>query len=573
VLAAVEQRDSEIRAHFGAPANHPWRGVRNGELTIFERQALITAFEACRTAAQVVVDVLDHLGGICGAALDELSPTACSAIAGAIGALPDADLEIDDAVFARLGDPTALEAVVMLNESLTQRDGARTPDPVIDEASQMRPEDALGALARARQVVIVGDPKQLPPTSFFDRLDEPADEEDESADPESILGLALNTFRPARRLRWHYRSRHGSLIAFSNRRFYDDDLIVFPSPRELGGGFGVEYQRIVGTYEGRSNVVEAQAVADAALAFMREHFDLSLGIVAINKTQAELIAHEIDRLVARDRAAADYVQYWEGRLESFFVKNLETVQGDERDVIMISTVYGPDRNGVVHQRFGPINGELGWRRLNVLFTRAKNRLILFSSMDPNDIRLGPETRRGVREFRAYLEYAATGRLEVGDISSREPDSDFEIWVRERLSDHGYEVVPQVGVAGYFIDLAVRHPRNPNGFLLGIECDGASYHRAKSVRDRDRLRQEVLERLGWQLYRVWSTDWFNDPARAFKKLVVHIEGLASRPDLRGSHQVIRLAHGRSEETSGPSGERANEPSRHQGEFRRPLPARP
>jgi very-short-patch-repair endonuclease len=230
--------------------------------------------------------------------------------------------------------------------------------------------------------------------------------------------------------------------------------------------------------------------------------------------------------VARDRFAAEYVQHWEGRLESFFVKNLETVQGDERDVIMISTVYGPDRNGTVHQRFGPINGELGWRRLNVLFTRAKNRLVVFSSMDPNDIRIGPDTRRGVHEFRAYLEYAATGRLEPGQLTNREPDSDFEVCVRDRPMDHGYEVVAQVGVAGYFIDLAVRHPANRSGFLLGIECDGAAYHSAKSVRDRDRLREEVLKRLGWELYRVWCTDWFNNPTQELNKLVTHIEQLAS-----------------------------------------------
>lgn len=153
---------------------------------------------------------------------------------------------------------------------------------VIDEASQMRPEDALGAIARANQVVVVGDPKQLPPTSFFDRLDEPAEEE-ETLDPESILGLALNAFRPARRLRRHYRSRHESLIAFSNRRFYDNDLIVFPSPHEFGDGFGIEYRHVAGTYEGRCNVIEARAVADAAIEFMREHTDLSLGVVAVKR--------------------------------------------------------------------------------------------------------------------------------------------------------------------------------------------------------------------------------------------------------------------------------------------------
>ena len=399
---------------------------------------------------------------------------------------------------------------------------------VIDEASQLRPEDAIGGIIRSKQIVVVGDPKQLPPTNFFNRMEQlpEENEEEEYIDTESILDLALNTFHPARRLRWHYRSRHGSLIAFSNQHFYNNDLIVFPSPYESHNDFGVRRVRVQeGRYHNRTNVPEALKVASDAVSFMGCYSKRSLGIVAMNQAQRELILAEIDRLVATNSEAADYIAQWETSLEPFFVKNLESIQGDERDVIMISTVYGPNESGRVLQRFGPINSDVGWRRLNVLFTRAKEQVVAYSSMDANDILVNETSKRGVKALHDYLEFAATGRLETGEITSREPDSDFEIFVAERLRDHGYEVVPQVGVAGYFIDLAVRHPHQRNGFLLGIECDGATYHSAKSARDRDRLREEVLRNLGWKLYRIWSTDWFSDPRREVRKLIAHIEKLA------------------------------------------------
>jgi hypothetical protein len=360
--------------------------------------------------------------------------------------------------------------------------GPRFDLVLIDEASQMRPEEALGAIARGGQLVVVGDPMQLPPTSFFDRIDRTEDEEideQEIEDRESILDLALAEFRPARNLRWHYRSRHESLIAFSNRHFYND-LIVFPSPldpdrRKRQPRRGVYHHFVGGKYKGRINIEEAQKVAEAALDFMAAEQNKSLGIVTLNQPQSEVLREEIERLVARERAAQDYIGRWTDTLEPFFVKNLENVQGDERDVIFISTVYGPDATtGVVMNRFGPINGIYGHRRLNVLFTRAKDRVEVFTSMKPDDIRPDHDSKQGVRILRDYLEYAESGRLEGGAISGREPDSEFEELVRDRLREKGYEVIPQVGVAGYFIDLAVKHPGR-SGFILGIECDGASYH--------------------------------------------------------------------------------------------------
>ena len=260
---------------------------------------------------------------------------------------------------------------------------------------------------------------------------------------------------------------------------------------------------------------------------MQENPERSLGVVALNQAQRELIQDEIDRMVAHSPEAAAYREHWEETLEPFFVKNLENVQGDERDVIFISVTYGPSEPGAkVLQRFGPINSAIGHRRLNVLFTRAKECVILFSSMDAADVRVEPESRAGVKALNGYLAYAATGRLETGQETGREPDSDFERVVMSELRRRGYTVSPQVGVAGFFIDLGIRHAAWPHGYLLGIECDGATYHSAKSARDRDRLRQEVLERLGWTIYRIWSTDWFNDPTGETHRLVQRIENLAS-----------------------------------------------
>lgn len=402
---------------------------------------------------------------------------------------------------------------------------------LIDEASQMRPEEALGAVARGGQLVVVGDPMQLPPTSFFDRVDRLLDDEideEEIVDNESILDLALAEFRPARSLRWHYRSRHESLIAFSNREFYND-LIVFPSPLDHDRTrrqprLGVFHHFVGGKYKGRINIAEAQKIAEAALELMAAEPDKSLGVVTLNQAQRDVLLEEIERLVPREGSAQKYIERWEDTLEPFFVKNLENVQGDERDVIFISTVYGPDAaTGVVMNRFGPINGIHGHRRLNVLFTRAKDRVEVFTSMKPADIRLDEKSQRGVQVLKAYLEYAETGKLEAGTETAREPESEFEQLVSDRLREKGFEVVPQLGVAGYFIDLAVKHPKR-SGFILGIECDGAGYHSSRSARDRDRLRQQVLERLHWNIYRIWSTDWFQNPEEELARLLRYLNSL-------------------------------------------------
>jgi hypothetical protein len=405
---------------------------------------------------------------------------------------------------------------------------------VMDEASQLRPEDALGALARGKQLVVVGDPKQLPPTNFFDKLMENDDESPEDTPAvvdgvESILGICEHLYRPVRTLRWHYRSRHESLIAFSNSQFYDGRLVVFPSPYKRNSRLGVNYRYVKGgIYKDRRNVPEAERVVDAIVEHMLTCPEESLGVVTLNQTQRELIEDLLDKRVRDVAAVAKYLERHKKDGWEFFVKNLENVQGDERDVIFVSTTFGrPPDGGVVRQFFGPINSNDGWRRLNVLFTRARRRLDLYTSMLPSDVRLEGKVPLGRRALRDYLEYAKSGQLPPGpsNVSDREPDSDFEVSVAEALRQNGYEAQPQIGVAGYFVDIGIRHPERKGEFLAGIECDGVTYHSSLSARDRDRIRQEVLENLGWKgrIVRVWSSDWFADPVGQTRRLVHFLEG--------------------------------------------------
>ncbi|WP_114945276.1 DUF3320 domain-containing protein [Microvirga calopogonii] len=426
---------------------------------------------------------------------------------------------------------------------------------VIDEASQMRPEDALGGMLRAEQLVVVGDQKQLPPTDFFSRAGDggshASDEEEdfEDLDDESILEACQKTFRQTRLLRWHYRSRCESLISFSNREFYRGELITFPMARP--GSFSVDLIRVDGAYEARRNAAEAQRVAEEAIEFMRRFADEepetipSLGIVAVNSDQRDLIFEEIRRLEADDELVERYREKVAGKGEPVFVKNLENVQGDERDFIFISMTYGPKPGqSQVLQRFGPINGKQGHRRLNVLFSRARIRIALFTSLGSADIKPGETSSEGVHVLKRYLDYAeGRGRAPVEGVGG-EPDSDFEIEVADRLRARGYEIDLQVGVSGFRIDLGVRHPDYPERYLAGVECDGARYHSSKSARDRDRLREEVLCSLGWDIVRVWSTDWFDNPDLQTDRLVKRLEELRAKPI--PAHEEYRFAGSESPE---------------------------
>jgi len=407
---------------------------------------------------------------------------------------------------------------------------------VMDEASQLKPEEALGAIARGKQLIVVGDPKQLPPTTFFDKLGETQDDDDSKEHAAvmqpSILEVCMGHFRPVRTLRWHYRSQHQSLIAFSNARFYRNNLIVFPSPYERSRNLGCKLRYIPGaTYDSQMNIKEANVVVEAVLVHMRERPGDSLGVVTLNLKQRELI----DELLQKRVRDLDYVDAFSQAHEKegfgFFVKNLENVQGDERDVIFISTTFGPaPGTNSVFQRFGPISRHDGWRRLNVLFTRARKSLTVFTSMRPEDIVDGENVPKGRRELRAYLEYLRTGIVPQTTGAEGPPDSDFEIAVMDALERYGYSCTPQLGVAGYRIDLAVNHPRYPGTYLAAIECDGAAYHSGRSARDRDRIRQEILERLGWKgrIQRIWSTDWYRAPAHEIGRLVSWLEKLKAVP---------------------------------------------
>ena len=400
---------------------------------------------------------------------------------------------------------------------------------VMDEASQLRPEEAIVAMARGKQLVVVGDPKQLPPTSFFDRIgDGEVDEEEDTAAAssgmESILDICQQIFTPVRSLRWHYRSHHESLIAFSNHFFYKN-LIIFPSPFPRTADLGVRYRFVNnGIYKDRRNVAEAHRVVESVLEHVLKYPDQSLGIVTLNQTQRDLIEELLDKKFRTFSEASGFVDRWESEGWPFFIKNLENVQGDERDVIFISTTFGKAvGTQSVKQNFGPISRSDGWRRLNVLFTRSRKRIELFTSMSPEDIVVDQNTPLGTKVLRDYLAFAKTGLLVTTDEVEREPDSDFEISVSNVITSLGYEVKPQLGVAGYFIDIAVRNPDRRGEFLAGIECDGATYHSALSARDRDRIRQEILEAVGWKgrIYRIWSTDWFYQPQSSIEKLAAFL----------------------------------------------------
>jgi very-short-patch-repair endonuclease len=435
---------------------------------------------------------------------------------------------------------------------------------IMDEASQLRPEDAVGALARGDQAVIVGDPKQLPPTSFFDTAlsDTGNADEDEGAYiaqiSESILDLAQITFTH-RMLRWHYRSRHPSLIQFSNSEFYDNELVVFPSPSQENERYGLTCQFVGGTFVDNVNRDEAKQIALAAVDHLRTHPSRSLGVVAMNVHQKELIEAEIEALASGDPLLFSLTENSEGKTEPFFVKNLENVQGDERDVIMISMTYGPETpGGRVPQRFGPINQEVGWRRLNVLFTRAKERMHVITSMRAQDIVLADNASRGTQALKSFLKFLEVGRNTRVYESQRQPDSDFEHAVLEGLAGLGYRCVPQLGVAGFFLDIAVCDPDQPGEFVAGIECDGKTYHSTKSARDRDRLRQDILEDLGWEIERIWSVDWFQDPRGELMRVHTKLQQLiakrrSERETVSVVGELLRASDPRSEMSSPSSAE--------------------
>ncbi len=408
---------------------------------------------------------------------------------------------------------------------------------LIDEASQIRPEDAIGAIARAKQVVVVGDDKQLPPTSFFTGISDDEKTVDEDDDGlvlrnlESILSLCNIVLPNQCMLRWHYRSHHPGLIAVSNRNFYDNNLLLPPSTirDSYSDGMGVSmvksppngYQR--GGANGGRNVVEAEMIANAVIEFARNHPEKSLGVAAFSVKQRDAIRDLVDNKRRKHPELEDFFSL--ARDEYFFIKNLESIQGDQRDVIFISVGYGRDTSGRLTQTFGPLAQEGGERRLNVLISRAKDRCTVFSSITADDVRADPG-KLGISAFREFLQYAEKGYFDVPTFTGGDFDSDFEESVAMFLRKNGYHFQPQVGMAGFYIDIGVIDPNNETRFICGIECDGATYHSSRSARDRDRLRQEILESRGWNIYRIWSTDWFHRRSEQEAKLLEHLSKLKS-----------------------------------------------
>lgn len=443
-------------------------------------------------------------------------------------------------IMSKAGDAIqAIKPVFMMSPISTAMylppDGPSFDMTIFDEASQIKPEDAFCPIIRSRQSIIVGDSKQMPPTSFFDRLtvgDDDDDDDDDDVnvtrDLDSILALMsskLPLSSPSRRyLRWHYRSRHDSLIYPSNALFYDNRLVIFPTaerkPKDMGLFFHHHPNTAYGRGGSKKNLEEAKLVVKAILRHAEMYPDQSLGVAAFSISQQEAIYDELELARKNGVVLADF----ESRhpVEPLFVKNLETVQGDERDVIFISVGYGRDADGFISMNFGPLNKDGGERRLNVLITRARIRCEVFSNIRSEDIKLSESPGAGVAALRSFLHYAETGQLDIPTATGKPPMSPFEEAVISKLQGHGYHVEPQVGSAGFFIDIGVCDPANHDRYVLGVECDGAKYHSARCTRDRDRLRQIVLENRGWRIHRIWGTDWWRNQDREMRRLIEAIQ---------------------------------------------------
>ncbi|MFS2135766.1 DUF3320 domain-containing protein [Duganella sp. Dugasp56] len=401
---------------------------------------------------------------------------------------------------------------------------------VFDEASQIPVWDAIGAIARGKQVVMVGDPKQLPPTSFFDRAESALDDEDVETDLESILDECMGASLPTMHLAWHYRSRHESLIAFSNHHYYGGGLITFPSP--VTDDRAVSFHHIKGVYEkggARINKPEAKALVEDVVTRLKSpnfrESKLTIGIVTFNTEQMNLIEDLLDEERRRDPSLEPY--FSELELEPLFVKNLESVQGDERDIMYFSITYGPDHGGAVSMNFGPMNRDGGERRLNVAITRARHELRVFSSLKAEQLDLSRTQAAGVRDLKHFMEFAERGPRALAEATKGSLggfESPFEEAVAAALSSKGWRVETQIGASSFRVDLGIVHPDAPGTYLCGVECDGATYHRSATARDRDLLREQVLRGLGWEILRIWSTDWWIDRIGTLERVQQALENL-------------------------------------------------
>lgn len=394
---------------------------------------------------------------------------------------------------------------------------------IFDEASQVKIEDAIGALLRGKHYIIMGDTKQLPPTAFFDvetNIESQEAEDMHVQDVESILHFC-KTVLPYRMLKCHYRSRHESLIAVSNLEFYNNDLFIYPSPiinsENLGLKLVYNPNNIYDKGKTRQNKGEAKEVVEYALQhFGKYGFQKSLGIGTFSVAQKQAILEELELKLKENPELDPYFNTTGDK--AFFVKNIENIQGDERDVMLISVGYGFDETHNLSSNFGPLNNDGGERRLNVLTTRAKEKCIVFANFKSSDMHLSPRSPKGVQVLKTYLYYAEHGKFPSNVLEEQKFDSEFEKSVYNFLIKKGYKVEKRVGCSGYRVDLAVLDPNNDDEYILAIECDGTEYNDDASARERDRIRQNMLEGLGWNYHRIWSTEWYHNRQNAKQNLI-------------------------------------------------------
>jgi len=398
---------------------------------------------------------------------------------------------------------------------------------IFDEASQVRPHDSICAIYRGRQLIVGGDPRQLPPTDFFMRTEDETGESDlddaGTAPFESLLDVCLALGLTRKPLRWHYRSRREALIAFSNRHFYEGRLVTFPSAAEASDPAVTFHKVPDGHFTDGVNRIEARRVAELILEHARNTPKRSLGVIAFSLRQQDRILDELEVLRRENPATESF--FGKEKDEPFFVKNLENVQGDERDVIFLSVGYGPDESGKVPMRFGPLNRAGGERRLNVAITRARQAMTVISSITAVDIDLSRTGAEGAKLLRSFLDYAERGPDTLPPLSAEgaaTTETVFEQAVADELVRRGLSVQRGVGLGGYTVDIAVLDPQRPGTYILGVECDGASYRSALTARDRDRLRRSVLEGLGWTLVRVWSAEWVRDREKQIRRIFAALE---------------------------------------------------
>ncbi|MBT8461858.1 MAG: DUF2510 domain-containing protein, partial [Gemmatimonadetes bacterium] len=406
---------------------------------------------------------------------------------------------------------------------------------VFDEASQIRPEEAVSSILRGRQTVVAGDPRQLPPSNFFVAGDD--DEEDGSeAEDEAlvsgfesildVLGALLREFR----LDWHYRSEDERLIAFSNYNIYDGSLTTFPATQARSPLIFRKVDHIPAvSAQTKSNDAEVETVVDLMIRHVDEHPEESLGVITMGIHHAHRIEDELWRRL-REEQDPELDEYFDPeKRERAFVKSIESVQGDERDSIILSVGYGKDPTGNVPYRFGPINQEGGERRLNVAASRARRRMTVVSSISHNDMDDSRTSKEGAILLRRLLKFAASRGEDLDGADSRPPLNPFESDVKRRLEAAGLNPIPQYGASRFRIDFALPDPDEPDRMVLAVEADGASYHSSPTARDRDRLRQQVLEKQGWRFHRIWSTDWFRDPLKETERVVSAFEAALAGDD--------------------------------------------